>query len=247
MPAPALPADGDGSTAAKTCCDMIHATDMHARGIDGEGQAVVVIDSELDVEHEVFQQGIENPKYSKTDIENFLHDAGLGTDLNIRKMEVAVNDVYRSEKIPFAFNYADRSKDVYCDIPEVIHGSHVSGIAVGKNDQGSQNGYDFTGVAPETQLIFMCVQDRDGNLSYDAILAAIDDAAKMDVSAVNLSLGSNYASSTEALKTAIENAAKADIFISVSAGNSSRGYHDRLLCIRNAGRLGFIHRRGFGK
>ena len=68
-----------------------------------------------------------------------------------------------------------------------------SGIAVGKNDQGSQNGYDFTGVAPETQLIFMCVQDRDGNLSYDAILAAIDDAAKMDVSAVNLRLGSNYA------------------------------------------------------
>ena len=233
MPAPALPADGDGSTAAKTCCDMIHATDMHARGIDGEGQAVVVIDSELDVEHEVFQQGIENPKYSKTDIENFLHDAGLGTDLNIRKMEVAVNDVYRSEKIPFAFNYADRSKDVYCDIPEVIHGSHVSGIAVGKNDQGSQNGYDFTGVAPETQLIFMCVQDRDGNLSYDAILAAIDDAAKMDVSAVNLSLGSNYASSTEALKTAIENAAKADIFISVSAGNSSRGYHERAVLPEN--------------
>lgn len=80
---PALPADGDGSTAAKTCCDMIHATDMHARGIDGEGQAVVVIDSELDVEHEVFQQGIENPKYSKTDIENFLHDAGLGTDFRV--------------------------------------------------------------------------------------------------------------------------------------------------------------------
>lgn len=85
----------------------------------------------------------------------------------------------------------------------------------------------------EAQLIFMCVQDRDGNLSYDAILAAIDNAAKMDVSAVNLSLGSNYASSTEALKTAIENAAKADIFISVSAGNSSRGYHERAVLPEN--------------
>lgn len=165
------------------CCEMINVPYLHELGYKGQGQAIVVIDSELDVNHEFFASSIENPKYSKEDIAQIIKDKKLN-------VKVTANRVYRNEKIPFAYSYANNNADVYNT--KLIHGTHVCGIAAGKNGT-RKDGTKFSSVAPEAQIIFMGVMEGDNYyLPDNAIIAAIDDASKMDIAAINMSLVSDF-------------------------------------------------------
>ncbi len=207
------PVEGEADNANNVCecCEAIGASYMHKNGYSGQGQVVAVIDTELDVNHEFFSGSIENPRYTKADIAQIIADNKFNTN-------VTADKAYRSEKIPFAYNYSKNSKNVYSDDSDIIHGSHVSGIAVGNNGTLS-DGTKFTGVAPDAQLAFFAVPE----LTDEQVIAALDDAAKLDVDSINCSFGSQNLT-CDAEQEAFENARKAGIYVSCAAGNEEKEY-----------------------
>lgn len=200
------------------CCEDIHVNQLHQENIRGQGQAIAVIDSELDWEHACFAGEVATPALSKQYIQQLLHNNALNIDIS-----EDINKIYHSSKLPLVYNYANHSSQVFSTNPSMIHGSHVSGIACGRNGTLS-NGDRFDGVAPEAQLVFMSIVGNDTlTLDDNAILAAIDDAAKLQVDAINISFGIPYIDTRSPAAKALNTAKNAGIFLSVAAGNTSRG------------------------
>ena len=214
-----------GEARLATSTGLIGADKLNDAGFNGEGQVVAVLDSELDVNHEFFGQEPVNPKYTKNDIEELLRQEGLHFNLT-------ADDVYKSAKIPFAYDYALNNPEVY-DASN-IHGSHVSGTVAGKGGTGPDGSTAFSGVAPEAQIVFMKV--FDGEYAWDdIIIQAIDDSVKLGVSAINMSLGTDYAQQYCSLPflEAVSNARKAGVFVACAAGNATMGYEDNIPLTEN--------------
>ena len=110
-------------------------------GYTGKSTAVAIIDTGLDTAHEAFGP-ISSPKYTMEDIET-LRD---NNKLTIGKLSISA--VYKSEKIPYAYDYADVDTNVSGGNS---HGTHVAGIV------GANSGGVIRGVAPDAQLFIMKV------------------------------------------------------------------------------------------
>lgn len=149
-------------------------------GYDGTGMVVAVLDTGLDSKHTAFS------------VDNF-----TSTKLGLTKEQVAavldqtkakelagsltVEDVYINEKVPFGYDYADNDPDVYSTHNN--HGTHVSGVIVGKDSV-------ITGVAPNAQLVSMKVfSDIMDTARASWILSALEDCVILDVDVINMSLG----------------------------------------------------------
>lgn len=197
-----------------SCCDMMNVPYMHENGISGEGQVIAIIDTELDIKHEMFSEMPENPRYSKTEIANII-SGGLSA-------KVSVNQVYYNAKIPYRYNYTGKHADVYSNDSNIIHGTHVAGIAAGKGGI-LLDGTPFESVAPEAQIVFMGVP----NFGSAEILAALEDTVKFGVDAVNCSWGANYAACPSGLKKAFNNIIDSGVPVAISAGNESRGFYNK--------------------
>ena len=196
----------------------IHADALHQQGIRGQGQTIAIIDSELAVQHECFRGEVAHPALTKQTVQRLLHSNALNIDISEN-----INHIYRSSKLPLVYNYANHSPIVASHNTKIIHGTHVSGIACGRNGI-LPNGQAFNGVAPEAQLVFMSIVGDDQlHLDDNAILAAIDDATKLQVDAINLSFGIPYISTRAPAAKALTTAKNAGIFLSVAAGNAARG------------------------
>ena len=183
----------------------VGAQDAHERGYTGEGQVIAVLDTMLLPEHEAFSGTVPSPKLSKADIEEKLPSLTIAED-------ASADELWRSDKIPFCFDYYDLDADVSSTNP---HGTHVSGIA-------TANGGEIIGVAPDAQLVYMKVFDYNDSSSSDAILAALEDAVILGADCVNMSLGmyggfSAYADETT--QRVYENLRAADVSLCCSAGN----------------------------
>ena len=150
------------------------------RGYDGTGTAVAILDSGFDVHHQVFiNNDISDIKITMDDVRNTISTKDMfsvGFQPSLK-----AEDVYLNAKIPYAYDYADKDEDV---APfESSHGTHVAGIIGGKDDV-------VTGVAVNTQLVLMKVFADVGQGAIDAdIIAALEDSVKLNVDAINLSLG----------------------------------------------------------
>lgn len=187
-------------------------------GYHGEGRVICVIDSEFDTNHVFFQSDIENAKYKYEDISGLLSNMkNINAQVNNE-----VNRVYKSEKIPITFDYCDNDSDTYPENTNVIHGTHVAGIAAGKNGT-APDGSKFSGVAPEAQLILLKAGNGSG-LSDAAILAALEDSSVIDVDVINMSLGSAYVYNKPIWDKVLSVARGSGITVCVSAGNDERGY-----------------------
>ncbi|MDD6564524.1 MAG: S8 family serine peptidase [Clostridiales bacterium] len=204
--------------------NLINADKMYNAGYNGEGRAVAVIDSELDFTHPFFTlTNPENAKFTKTDISTIIDKKGINAG---NKSNVSVDDAYRSEKIPFAYNYADKNKDVRGTL---IHGSHVSGIVAGNSmavGGNGANGY-VSGIAPEAQLLFFRVANSSGKILLSYLVASIDDAVKFGVDSINISIGSDYRSenytyAVSEMREAVMNAENAGVSVVISAGNADK-------------------------
>ena len=210
----------DVQAAVDNCCRMMGIDAAHEAGYRGEGTVIAVIDSEFDVGHEFFASAPDDPtkiKYTKADIGALMEEKPLSTPLS-------ANQVYRSAKIPFQYNYGTKNADTYSSVRQGWHGTHVAGIAAGKSG-ALPNGDTFDGTAPEAQLILMSASLNSGRNIDDALaFAAMDDAAKLGADAINLSFGTKY-KYNDANQTQVINAARnAGIFVAASAGNFWRGY-----------------------
>ncbi len=172
----------------------------------GEGMVVAILDTGLDYTHPAFQNAI-NPSTAgwqkggnvKDYVEDLLESKNLVSES--RSGSLDVNDVYISDKIPFAYDYADNDADVYPSYSN--HGTHVAGIIGGYNASGytDKDGNEistaFRGVVPEAQLV-ICktfTDDLDdpelGGAEAEDIVAALDDCVMLGVDVINMSLGSS--------------------------------------------------------
>ena len=128
------------------------------------------------------------------------------------------NAVRINKKIAYAYDYQGRDPNVNPTTAE--HGTHVASLA-------AANGDDFTGIAPNAQLAIMKVfPDGDGGAYDEDIIAAINDAAKLGLDVINLSLGTDLNDneddpSSNAYK-AIQGAIDAGVIVNYAAGNSGK-------------------------
>ncbi len=183
----------------------------------GAGMVVAVLDTGLDYTHPAFQ-GFMSANVMKDNaatvwtsdvVDGFLKNNTLAAEVKSGALEMA--DVYVSDKVPFAYDYADDDPDVYPSYSN--HGTHVAGIIGGYDPSGytdkegvnSFNKTDlpegaerrFLGVVPDAQLMICKVftddlddPDLGGAVSED-IVAALDDCVMMGVDVINMSLGSS--------------------------------------------------------
>lgn len=201
-----------------TSRDMIKSGMVNETGLNGEGMVVAVLDTGLDYKHNAFDAGkLEGKNVRET--ESSIDKAVKGVELDAEKaMKKAFSgaDVYKSAKVPYGFDYADIDLDPI-PLHEDNHGTHVSGTIVGNSDQ-------VQGVARDAQvMIFKVFGDGVDGCYDDALIAALDDAVKLNVDAINMSLGSSAGFSTDNNKTlqaVYDSVGDAGINLDVSAGNS---------------------------
>ena len=155
----------------------------------GDGVVVAVLDSGFDYTHPVFTESVP-PKASISMDYTAVSDSLGSTVASKLSSGLTASDVYVSDKIPFAYDYADKDSDVY---PlESSHGTHVASIIAGKSTTPSADGITITGVAPNAQLVLMKVfSDTDSGAKSSWLLNAIDDCVKLGVDVINMSLGSS--------------------------------------------------------
>ncbi|MDY3031060.1 MAG: S8 family serine peptidase [Clostridia bacterium] len=196
--------------------DMINTDYAVSNGYNGEGELIAVIDAGCQTDHDMFSHAPANPAHTKESMSTLIESKTLNAGSDI-------STVYKSEKIPFAYNYALKSGDVYYESFE--HGTHVSSIACGK-DGTLPNGEKFSGIAPEAQLLFMCSGNSGGGFSDAAVRAAYNDAIALGADVINASYGAEFDDPQldASYSSYMDKMRNAGIFLSVSAGNEARGY-----------------------
>ena len=190
--------------------------------VDGSGMVIAVLDTGLNTTHEAFQ-----------DADGACADTGRLTAADAAL--AAVPGKYINAKVPFAYDYADRDDDV---TDSQGHGTHVSGIAAGCTYDAEEGSYSFQGAAPHAQIVSMKIfKDGGSGTSSDIYFYALEDAYRLGVDVVNLSIGAQngftYDSSLETVVfgNIYKRLSSAGIILSVAAGNeysmaqySSMGY-----------------------
>lgn len=187
-------------------------------GYQGEGMVIAIVDSGLEISHPLFTQAPTTPALTQTDIENVLARKNLKAEE--KKPGITASQVYKTAKVPFAFDYADNDLDV---APNGAgdHGTHVAGIAAANAGVVA----DVVGVAPQAQILAMKVFSSSGSngATWDDILAAADDAVALGADVINMSLGSTCGFSTpegeEGVAEVLNNIAESGVMLSISAGN----------------------------
>ncbi len=186
-----------------------------AFGYDGEGIVVAVLDTGLDYTHDAFNADrLAGKRLGLTfsEVEALLG----GTNAKEIIPGLIASDVYVSDKVPFAFDYADYDSDVYSIHNN--HGTHVSGVIVGDDDV-------ITGVAPKAQVVSMKIfSDTYDSARSSWILSALEDAVALGVDVINMSIGTacgfSRVSDEEAISGVYDRIKEKGISLVVAASNS---------------------------
>lgn len=180
---------------------------------DGSGVVIAVLDTGLDYTHSAFDVN----RFEGEEVITLDTLAGKVGELTANNTTAGLKaeDVYINEKIPFAYDYADGDSDVFPINSE--HGTHVSGIIVGNDDE-------ITGVAPNAQLAFIKVfSEEQSGAKTSWILAGLEDCVKLGVDVINMSLGSASGFSREVDKENVQSIydsiAEHGISLVTAAGN----------------------------
>ena len=192
----------------------------------GKGMTIAGLDTGLDTAHPAFANASADAKFTKDYVSGILQAADLNAEALMPG--VTADDVYLSAKIPFAFDYAGKDAQVApgskWDAANLEHGTHVAGISAGYAVDG-EGAVTFSGVAPDAQVIPMKVFDDSGTgAATTTILAALEDACRLGVDAVNLSLGSygGFTVDEDALINDVYNKLDdAGIMVITAAGNET--------------------------
>lgn len=190
-------------------------------GYTGEGMRIAIVDTGLDLDHPSFAAAppLTETSLTKDEIRKVLpelnaYEAYQGV------LGLTADTLYRSDKVPYAFNYVDVNLDVTHDHDsQGDHGTHVAGISAANRMETT----DVVGVAPDAQLIVMKVFGATAGGQFDDILACLEDCFFLNVDAVNMSLGSpaGFTSADAETERIFSKILEADMIVSIAAGNST--------------------------
>ena len=194
--------------------EIITVPQTWKQGYKGEGMVVAVIDSGLDVNHEVLR--ITDPSKAKFKNQEEIEAAKKAAGIDYGK--------WYNDKVVYAYDYFDGTDNIK-EAERDSHGMHVTGIATGNPDKEAGNGEKIYGVAPEAQVMFMRVfSDRQKTTGSALYVKAIDDAVALGADTINMSLGSTTGSTVNAdsdIVDAIKRARAKGVSVLISAGNSN--------------------------
>ena len=157
---------------------MISADWFQKAGYSGSGTVIAVLDTGITARHEVFQVypgTLSAAAVKEAGAKAVIQDLGYGA--------------WVSQKIPFAYDYADRDNDAEDD--RSGHGTHVAAIAAGYASQ-EDGAVSFSGTAPDAQILAMKIFSSQGSVSTDSSIyfKAMEDAYLLGADVINMSLGS---------------------------------------------------------
>ena len=194
--------------------DMLNLSYAYDSGYTGEKVIVSVIDDSFDYVNSAFSTAPSQVKYSQDILNNIFGTVSFNTESSY-----AMSDLYKSDKIIFAYDYADKDNDTYCSGKN--HGTNVAGTLAGNNGKKDENA--FLGTAYNAQLALMKVcSDGSKNISDDAVIAALDDSVKLGADVINCSLTSDGEMKNSQLFDGIyQKISQSGIYVAVAAGNNS--------------------------
>ncbi|MBQ6164905.1 MAG: S8 family serine peptidase [Clostridia bacterium] len=206
-----LDADGYGNDLSQ---NFVGTDTARAAGYTGKGQLIAVLDTGIDSSHEAFavtDSVREAPKYTSARMRSLF----AAETLKAEQSGAKAANVYRSDKIPFVFNYVAKKTDVS---DSVGHGTHVAGIAAADATA------EMIGAAPDAQLAVMKIfDDETGGADDESILAALEDAAILGADVVNMSLGADggfFDYPNETTAAVYDRLRERGVTVAAAAGNS---------------------------
>ena len=189
---------------------MINANKTWDSGFTGEGMLVAVLDTGADPNHRDFV------------ISDGIEVAMTEADANSLIEKHSLDGKYFNSKVPYGYNYYDKSNIVIHDDGPTQHGMHVSGTVLANGDEANGG---IKGIAPEAQLLSMKVFSNDiinSTTFTDIYLKAIDDSIALGADALNMSLGApaGFYIENSIEQEALARAEESGIINSISSGNS---------------------------
>ena len=197
-------------------------------GFTGEGMLIAILDTGVDMDHQIFSKAPASPALTQDDVKGLLSQYDFQAEGFVKGL--SVSSVYKSAKFPFQFDYGDKDTDG-APGTKSSHGTHVASTAAGCTGINA----DVQGVAPDAQIANMNVFKSSGGASYADILSALEDCMLLGVDVANLSLGSdagyidyeNPDEFTESLLNVFKRAGESGMSLAVAAGNAySAAYGD---------------------
>ena len=208
------PTSQDAKPSSISTNEIIKVPQTWSQGYKGQGRVVAIIDSGLDVHHEVLK--ISDPSKAKYQTEAALEEAKKKAGIDYGK--------WYNSKVVYAYNYIDGDDNIK-EKNSYSHGMHVTGITAGNPNKKAPNDEYVYGVAPEAQVMFMRVfSDRQRTTSDAIYIKAIDDAVALGADTINMSLGSATGSTVDvspSLQAAIERARAKGVSVIIAAGNDN--------------------------
>lgn len=131
--------------------EMITVPKTWEAGHKGQGTVVAVIDSGLDLNHEVLR--ISDPSKAKFKNQDDIEKAKKAAGIDYGK--------WYSDKVVYAYDYFDGTDNIK-EAEKESHGMHVTGIVAGNPINKAPNSEKVYGVAPEAQIMFMRVFSEIG-------------------------------------------------------------------------------------